>query len=71
MKQTTRIQLELPAAAMERLLELKEKTEATSYAEVTKHAYRLYRRLIELVESGQTLCIRDQNGKIRDLEIFL
>ena len=71
MKQTTRIQLELPAASMQRLLQLKERTEATSYAEVTKNAYRLYERLIELTESGQTLCIRDQNGKVRDFEIFI
>ena len=68
---TTRIQLELPPASMERLTLLKEKTEATSYAEVTKNAYRLYERLIELVESGEVLCIRGKDGKTRDVEIFV
>ena len=68
---TTRIQLELPSASMERLTQLKKKTEATSYAEVTKNAYRLYERLIELAEAGQTLCVRDKDGSTRELEIFV
>ena len=52
-------------------MSLKQKTEASSYAEVTKNAYKLYERLIELVESGQKLCVRDDSGVARDLEIFL
>jgi hypothetical protein len=68
---TTRIQLELPPASMDRLTSLKEKTEATSYAEVTKNAYKLYERLIELTEAGQRLCVRGKDGVTRDFEIFV
>lgn len=68
---TTRIQLELPPASMDRLTLLKEKTEATSYAEVTKNAYKLYERIIELTESGQRLCVRGKDGVTRDFEIFV
>lgn len=70
-RSTTRIQLELPPASMERLTQLKQKTEATSYAEVTKNAYKLYERLIEITESGQRLCVRNKDGTTRDLEIFV
>jgi hypothetical protein len=68
---TTRIQLELPTASMERLTLLKKKTEATSYAEVTKNAFKLYERLMQLADDGQTLCVRDKDGSTRDLEIFV
>ena len=56
---------------MKRLTLLKEKTEATSYAEVTKNAYKLYERIIQLAESGEVLCIRGKDGITRDLEIFM
>ena len=68
---TTRIQLELPPASMERLTLLKEKTEATSYAEVTKNAFKLYERLIQLAESGEVLCVRAKDGTTRELELFV
>jgi hypothetical protein len=68
---TTRIQLELPPASMERLTLLKEKTEATSYAEVTKNAYKLYERVIELAQAGQVLCVKSADGTIRELELFV
>lgn len=70
-KETTRVQMELPEASIERLKTLKEKTEATSYAEVTKNAYRLYERIIELTESGHTICLKDNVGNIKELEIFI
>ncbi len=70
-RSTTRIQIELPSASMQRLTKLKEKTEAISYAEVTKNAYKLYERLIQLAESGQVLCVRHRDGTTRELEIFI
>lgn len=69
-KQTTRIQMELPDSSMDRLKKLKEKTEATSYAEVTKNAYRLYERIIEISESGCTLLVKDSNGNVKEIELF-
>jgi hypothetical protein len=68
---TTRIQLELPSASMQRLSKLKEKTEATSYAEVTKNAFKLYERIIQMTENGQVLCVRDKDGTTRELELFV
>ena len=41
-RSTTRVQLEMPPQAMERLQKLKDRTEAASYAEVIRNALRLY-----------------------------
>lgn len=62
MKNTTRVQLELPEASMERLRLLRDKTEASSYAEVIKNSLRLFEALIAEAESGKQLYIRDENG---------
>lgn len=70
MRETTRVQIELPPASMERLKALKDKTEATSYAEVTKNAFKLYERMMELAESGNVFLVRDKKGNTRELEIF-
>ena len=66
----TRVQIDLPPNSFARLQALKEKTEASSYAEVTKNAYKLYERMIELAESESTLLVRDKNGKVSELELF-
>jgi ribbon-helix-helix CopG family protein len=70
MKSTTRLQIELPKASMERLKALKEKTEAISYAEVVRDAFKLYERMIEYVESGSVVMIRDKEGNTREIELF-
>jgi Arc/MetJ-type ribon-helix-helix transcriptional regulator len=61
-KKTTRVQLELPESSMERLKALREKTEATSYAEVIKNSLRLYEALIKEAEGGNQLCIKNADG---------
>lgn len=70
-KETVRVQMELPPQAIERLKTLKTKTEASSYAEVTKNAYRLYDMLIELHEQGNSLLLKDETGKTQALRIFI
>lgn len=70
-KTTTRVQMELPNKSIERLKLLKDKTEASSYAEVTKNAYRLYEKMILLAEEDNTLLIRDANGKIKEISFFI
>lgn len=70
-KETVRVQMELPPLAIERLKVLKDKTEAASYAEVTKNAYRLYDMLIEMQQSGRALLVKEPSGEIRELQIFL
>ncbi|WGS87349.1 ribbon-helix-helix protein, CopG family [Methylomonas sp. UP202] len=69
-KISTRVQLELPEKSMERLLVLKEKTEATSYAEVVKNALRLYENMIEQYESGKQIFLKDDKGNIMEYQIF-
>ena len=70
MKSTTRLQIELPKASMERLRALKEKTEAVSYAEVVRDAFKLCERMIEYAEGGNIVLIRDKKGNTREIEIF-
>ena len=50
---TTRVQLEMPPQAMERLQRLKERTEAASYAEVIRSALRLFEALVDEHEKGR------------------
>ncbi len=61
-KKTTRVQLELPESSMERLKALREKTEASSYAEVIKNSLRLYEALIKEAEGGNQVYIKDKDG---------
>ena len=70
MKSTTRLQIELPKASMERLRALKDKTEAVSYAEVVRDAFKLYERMIEYAEAGSAILVRDKEGNVREIEIF-
>lgn len=62
-KSTTRVQLEMPPSSYERLKSLRDKTEATSFAEVIKNSLRLYEALVEEAERGNELYIKDTDGK--------
>lgn len=55
-----RVQVDLMPQSMARLVRLKEKTEAASYAEVIKNALQHYEAMIEETESGT----RDKDGAI-------
>lgn len=61
-KKSTRVQLELPDRSMNRLMLLKEKTEASSYAEVIKNALRLYEDIIQQYDSGNDFIVRDKKS---------
>ncbi|MGJ0490067.1 hypothetical protein [Methylobacter sp.] len=69
-KTSTRVQLELPEKSMDRLLALKDKTEAGSYAEVVKNALRLYENMIQQHESGKRFLLKDQDGTIIEYLVF-
>lgn len=69
-KNTTRVQMELPEKSMQRLSILKDKTEASSYTEVLKNALRLYESLIDEVEAGKTLFVKDKEGNVSEYKIF-
>jgi hypothetical protein len=67
----TRVQLDFSPRAMSLLSELKEKTEAASYAEVIRNALKLYDGLITEAESGATFMVRGANGEISPFKMFL
>jgi Arc/MetJ-type ribon-helix-helix transcriptional regulator len=68
---TTRVQLEMPPQAMERLQRLKERTEAASYAEVIRNALRLFEALIDEHEKGAEFSLKRANGEIVAYKIFV
>jgi hypothetical protein len=67
----TRVQLDFSPRAMALLSELKEKTEAASYAEVIRNALKLYDGLITEADSGATFLVRSANGEVAPLKLFL
>lgn len=67
----TRVQLDLTPRALKLLNELKDKTEAASYAEVLKNALKLYDGLIAEAERGSEFLIRDKDGNVSTLKVFL
>ncbi len=68
---TTRVQLEMPPQAMERLQRLKEKTEAASYAEVIRNALRVFEALVLEHEAGAEFSLKRANGEIVAYKIFV
>jgi hypothetical protein len=68
---TTRVQLEMPPQAMERLQRLKERTEAASYAEVIRSALRVFEALVEEHEKGSEFVLKRANGEMMTYKIFI
>ena len=67
----TRVQFDLTPRAMNLLTELKEKTDAASYAEVVKNALKLYDGLISEAAKGSEFLIRDRDGQVTPFRMFL
>lgn len=67
----TMVQLEFSSQATARLVALKVKTEASSYAEVVKNALRIYEALIKDSEDGKQFFSRDKEGQISIVKLFL
>ena len=68
---TTRVQLELPPQAMERLQRLKEKTESASYAEVIRNALRLFEALVDEHDKGSEFAQKRPDGETTSYKIFV
>jgi len=68
---TTRVQLEMPPVAMERLTRLKEKTEAASYAEVIRNALRVFEALLDEHEKGAEFQLKRADGQTVAYKIFV
>lgn len=70
MAKTKRVQLDLPERSMERLQALRDKTEASSYAEVLKSSLRLYEAVIKEAESGNRFLVEEPSGRQKEFIIF-
>ncbi len=70
-RSTTRVQLEMPPQAMERLQKLKDRIEAASYAEVIRNALRLFEALVEEHEKVSEFALRGPNGELVAYKIFV
>jgi hypothetical protein len=68
---TTRVQLEMPPQAMDRLQRLKDRTEAASYAEVIRNALRVFEALVDEHEKGAEFSLKRANGETVAYRIFL
>ncbi len=66
----TRVQFDLPARSMSLLTELKEKTDASTYAEVFKNALKLYDGLVTEVERGGEFFLRAPDGTVSSFKMF-
>lgn len=70
-RSTTRVQLEMPPQAMERLQRLKERTEAASYAEVIRNALRVLEALVDEHEKGSEFALKRPDGEAIAYKIFV
>ena len=70
-RSTTRVQLEMPPQAMERLQRLKDQTEAASYAEVIRNALRVFEALIAEHEKGSEFSLKRPDGETVAYRIFV
>jgi len=68
---TTRVQLEMPPQAMERLQKMKDRTEAASYAEVIRNALRLFEALVDEHEKGAEFSLKRPDGEVVQYKIFV
>ena len=68
---TTRVQLEMPPQAMERLQKLKDRIEAASYAEVIRNALRLFEALVDEHEKGAEFFLKRADGENVQYKIFV
>lgn len=70
-KSTTRVQFDVSSKSMERLVALKEKIEANSYAEVVKNALRLYEALITEADNGSQFLVKSKDGNVTPFRMFV
>ncbi len=65
-----RVQMDLSDKSFERLTQLKEKLEASSYSEVMKDALRLLEYVVDKDESGARFLVEEQGGAPVEIKIF-
>lgn len=57
-----RLQIDISEQSFERLKRLKENSDASSYAEVTNKAYRVYEFFIDALQQGNEIKLVDKDG---------
>ena len=66
-----RLQLELPDRSFERLEQMKERTEAASYAEVVRQALRLYEDMLDEARRGAEFMVRRPGRDLGPYQPFM
>lgn len=69
-KKTYKIQIQLSEAAKDRLFELVEKTDTQTAAQVVRSALRVYDILVDEVDNGAELYLKDATGQKTLLKLF-
>jgi hypothetical protein len=69
-EKTRRVQMELSQGSFDRLNNLKEMTEASSYTEVMKDTLRLYEYFVQKDGEGSNFLVKSKNGEISEIKIF-
>ena len=62
MSNVKRLQIDISESSFERLKSLKEKSDASSYTEVTNKAYRVYDFFVNAQRDGKDVKLIDANG---------
>jgi hypothetical protein len=70
-RDTTRIQLDLAPASLERLRFLKEQLEAASYAEVIREALKVFEFLVREEQKGSSVVVQPQGDSATALKLIL
>ena len=59
-----RVQIDLPPKAFNRLVKLKQDSEAPSYADVIRNALSLYATIIAIDQDGGELLVKHKDGTV-------
>lgn len=65
-----RLQIDISLESFERLKNLKDKTDSSSYADVTQKAFKVLEYFNKQVTSGNTIQVVDSNGTVTIVEII-
>jgi len=65
-----RLQIDISEQSFDRLKRLKENSEASSYAEVTNKAYRVYEFFIDALRQGNEIKLIDKDGNEKTVEFL-
>jgi hypothetical protein len=70
-KETKRLNLELSMRAMDRIEELRRKTDATSTTQVLKDAVLTYEAIVRHLSRGEHFLIADQRGNVTPIDFLI